>query len=60
MNILKFKSVAVRITTYQKLKKLALKQNRSVGMMITHLTEKHMIIPCLKNSREIETSWNPL
>ena len=39
MNILKFKSVAVRITTYQKLKKLAFKQNRSVGM-ITHLTEK--------------------
>ena len=40
MNILKFKSVAVRLTTYQKLKKLATKQNRSVGMMITHLTEK--------------------
>ena len=40
MNILKFKSVAVRKDTYDKLKTLADKQNRSVGMQITELVEK--------------------
>lgn len=40
MNIVKFKSVAVRIETYKTLKKIAMKDNRSAGMMITHLVEK--------------------
>ena len=40
LNTQKFKSVAVRIETYQVLKKLAKKDNRSAGMMITHLVEK--------------------
>ena len=40
LNIQKFKSVAVRIETYKVLKKLAGKDNRSTGMMITHLVEK--------------------
>jgi len=40
LNTQKFKSVAVRIETYQVLKKLAKKDNRSAGMQITHLVEK--------------------
>ena len=40
LNTQKFKSVAVRIETYKVLKKLAGKDNRSTGMMITHLVEK--------------------
>ena len=40
LNTQKFKSVAGRIETYQVLKKLAKKDNRSAGMMITHLVEK--------------------
>ena len=40
MNILKFKSVAVRIKTYKLLKQLADEDNRSAGMQITHLLEK--------------------
>jgi hypothetical protein len=40
MNILKFKSVAVRLTTYQQLLKLSKASNRSVGMQITELVEK--------------------
>jgi hypothetical protein len=42
MNILKFKSVAVRLTTYLQLLKLAKASNRSVGMQITELVEKEM------------------
>ena len=40
MNIQKFKSVAVRLQTYNMLKKLAQRDNRSAGMQITHLVEK--------------------
>ncbi len=40
MNILKFKSVAVRMETYKLLKKIANEENRSAGMQITHLVEK--------------------
>ena len=40
MDTVKFKSVAVRVQTYQVLKKLAKKDNRSAGMQITHLVEK--------------------
>ena len=40
MNILKFKSVAVRMSSYKLLKKLAQEDNRSAGMQITHLVEK--------------------
>jgi hypothetical protein len=40
LNIQKFKSVAVRVQTYNILKKLAHKDNRSAGMQITHLVEK--------------------
>ena len=37
MNILKFKSVAVRIETYKLLKKIAKEDDRSTGMQITFL-----------------------
>jgi|TARA_R110002126_G_scaffold153109_2_gene300303 hypothetical protein len=40
MNTLKFKSVAVKIDTYEKLKQLAEATNRSVGMQITELVLK--------------------
>jgi hypothetical protein len=40
VDTVKFKSVAVRVQTYQVLKKLAKKDNRSAGMQITHLVEK--------------------
>jgi|TARA_R100000664_G_C2676952_1_gene86583 hypothetical protein len=40
VNILKFKSVAVRMETYKLLKKIANEENRSAGMQITHLVEK--------------------
>jgi hypothetical protein len=40
VDTVKFKSVAVRVQTYQTLKKLAKKDNRSAGMQITHLVEK--------------------
>tara|TARA_R110001583_G_scaffold120481_1_gene271748 strand:+ start:504 stop:656 length:153 start_codon:yes stop_codon:yes gene_type:complete len=40
MNTLKFKSVAVRLTTYKMLQKLAQQNNRSAGMQITDLVEK--------------------
>jgi hypothetical protein len=40
LNTQKFKSVAVRVQTYNILKKLAQKDNRSAGMQITHLVEK--------------------
>tara|TARA_R110000782_G_scaffold204793_1_gene293193 strand:+ start:259 stop:411 length:153 start_codon:yes stop_codon:yes gene_type:complete len=42
MNILKFKSVAVRLSTYQQLQKLATANNRSAGMQITELVDKAM------------------
>ena len=42
MNILKFKSVAVRLSTYQQLQKLAQLNNRSAGMQITELVDKAM------------------
>jgi hypothetical protein len=42
MNILKFKSVAVRLSTYQQLQKLAHLNNRSAGMQITELVDKAM------------------
>tara|TARA_R110000787_G_scaffold129957_1_gene241856 strand:+ start:114 stop:266 length:153 start_codon:yes stop_codon:yes gene_type:complete len=42
MNILKFKSVAVRLTTYQQLQKIAKARNRSAGMQITELVDKEM------------------
>tara|TARA_R100001460_G_scaffold11988_7_gene27762 strand:- start:690 stop:845 length:156 start_codon:yes stop_codon:yes gene_type:complete len=40
MNTQKFKSVAVKIDTYQKLKIQAEQNNRSVGGQITELVEK--------------------
>ena len=40
MNTQKFKSVAVKIDTYQKLKVQADYNNRSVGGQITELVEK--------------------
>jgi predicted DNA-binding ribbon-helix-helix protein len=40
LDTIKFKSVAVRVTTYKMLKALATRDNRSVGMFITHLTEQ--------------------
>ena len=40
MDTIKFKSVAVRVSTYKLLKQMAAKDNRSVGMFITHLTEQ--------------------
>ena len=39
MNILKFKSVAVRMESYKLLKKIANEENRSAGMQITHLVD---------------------
>jgi|TARA_R110000803_G_scaffold32395_1_gene71449 hypothetical protein len=42
MNTLKFKSVAVRLSTYQQLQKLAQLNNRSAGMQITELVDKAM------------------
>ena len=40
LDTIKFKSVAVRVSTYKMLKQLATRDNRSVGMFITHLTEQ--------------------
>ena len=42
MNTLKFKSVAVRLSTYEQLQKIAKTHNRSAGMQITDLVEKEM------------------
>jgi len=42
MKTLKFKSVAVRLSTYQQLLKLATASNRSAGMQNTELVDKAM------------------
>ena len=40
MDIKKFKSVAVAIDTYNLLKKIAVADDRSAGMQITHLVKR--------------------
>ena len=40
MDIKKFKSVAVAIDTYNLLKKIAVADDRSAGMQITHLVKE--------------------
>lgn len=51
MNTLKFKSVAVKIDTYRKLKLQAEENNRSVGGQITELVDKEF-----KKSKRRKTS----